>query len=46
MKQFVRLVPLVLVLFVVPAVARPQDPNRQAQELFDKAAKLYEIRSN
>ena len=40
-----KLIPLLLVLtvFVTPAVARPQDPNRQAQELFDKAAKLYEV---
>jgi len=44
MKKFIRLVPLFLLIAVcvMPADARPQEPNRQAQELFDKAAKLYE----
>ena len=40
MRKFIALF-LLLVLFVMPVIARPQDPNRQAQELFDKAAKLY-----
>lgn len=42
MKQFVRLLPLFLVLLVVPAVA--QQPDRQADELFDEAVKLYRDR--
>ena len=40
MKQFVRLVPLVLVLFVVPAVAQQQE--READELFKDAVRLYQ----
>lgn len=43
MKKFIRLIPLLVLLavFAIPAVARPQEPSRQAQELVDKAEKLF-----
>jgi len=44
MKQFIRVISVVLLLsvFAIPAAAQAQQQDRQVQEVFDKAVKLYQ----